>query len=69
MNATATPTVRLTRDEYLTRERLAESRSGYVDGVVYAMAYEAIADFGASGVQVPLAAIYERIDFEELPVR
>ena len=59
MNATvATPTVRLTRDEYLTRERLAESRSGYVDGVVYAMAYEAIA-----------AAIYERNDFEELPVR
>ena len=38
MHATATSEFRLTQDEYLVRERLAASKSEYVDGIVYAMA-------------------------------
>ena len=37
MNATASPTLRLTAEEYLVRERLAASKSEFVDGVVYGM--------------------------------
>jgi Uma2 family endonuclease len=55
MNASVAPFVKLTPEEYLVRERAAEFKSEYVDGVVYAMSG---ASYSHSTIQMNLSGLF-----------